>query len=402
MSIKTPDTIRAERNLTKHNSFIFPHPRTKGLEKQRIQSWINSGVDCSIIITPMLHSTTPTSRSHKILLAIFIHAQLEKIDITKPISISLKRIADILGKKWGGRVAKEICQELKILRSTNFEWKESFKEKGKTNSYMNLFSILNDVQFKAKDIKKGEYFKGVQSIVVEFNRKIGQNLQDNYCIPINFKIYESLNDKPYIQIMYLKIGLYITSNKYKPQQLSALKVIEILNIESQRYLGDAGKKHRKVLLEEIRHRLDKQPLATSYMLNISVSETVNQEDYKLIISTSKIEITPRHQLEVINKNEQLVQMLCYKIIEAMNTGYKLLTDDDKVSIKHYCEVYPQNIIELAITTYKERTAFKTQQGEVIKNKFAYFASCLHHQAHDSGMKWIKDCGTDCRYKTNEK
>jgi hypothetical protein len=28
LSIKTPDTIRAERNLTKHNSFIFPHPRS--------------------------------------------------------------------------------------------------------------------------------------------------------------------------------------------------------------------------------------------------------------------------------------------------------------------------------------------------------------------------------------
>ena len=401
MTIKIPATIRVERNLVKHNSFIFPHPRTKGLDKQRIESWVADGVDCSIIITPMLHSTTPTAKSHKILLAIFIHAQLEKIDTTKPIPISLRRIAGILGKKWNGRVAEEICKELKILRSTNFEWKESFKEKSKTNSYVSLFSILNDVQFKAKDIKKDEYFKGVKSIVIEFNRKIAQNLQDNYCIPINFKVYESLNDKSYIQIIYLKIGLYLASNKYRPQQLSALKIIGILNIESLRYLENAGKKHRKAFLEEIRLRLDKQLLATSYMLNISVSETVNQDDYKLIISTKKIETKPRYQLEVRNKDENLVQWLCHEIIKAIGINYKLLADDDKASIKHYCEVYPQNLIELAITTYKERTAFKAQQGEVIRNKFAYFASCLHHQAHDSGMKWIKDCGADCKYKPNE-
>ena len=401
MTIKIPTTIRVERNLVKHNSFIFPHPRTKGLDKQRIESWVADGVDCSIIITPMLHSTTPTSRSHKILLAIFIHAQLEKIDTTKPIPISLRRIADILGKKWNGRVAEEICKELKILRSANFEWKESFEEKGKTNGYMSLFSILNDVQFKAKDIKKDEYFKGVKSIVVEFNRKIAQNLQDNYCIPINLKVYELLNDKPYIQIIYLKIGLWLASNKYKPQQLSAFKIINILNIESQRYLGDAGKKNRKAFLEEIRLRLDRQPLATSYMLNVSISETVNQDDYKLIISTKKIETTPRHQLEVRNKDENLVQWLCHEVIKAIGISYKLLADDDKASIKHYCEVYPQNLIELAMTTYKERTAFKEQQGQIIKSKFAFFAACLHHQAHDSSMLWIKDCGADCKYKSDE-
>ena len=298
MTIKIPATIRVERNLVKHNSFIFPHPRTKGLDKQRIESWIADGVDCSIIITPMLHSTTPTSRSHKILLAIFIHAQLEKIDTTKPILISLRRIADILGKKWNGRVAEEICKELKILRSTNFEWKESFKEKSKTNGYMSLFSILNDVQFKAKDIKKYEYFKGVKSIVIEFNRKIAQNLQDNYCIPVNLKVYESLNDKPYIQIMYLKIGLYIASNKYKPQQLSALKIINILNIESQRYLERRGKENRKVFLEEIRKYLDLQSLANGYILNISISETVAKDDYKLVISAKKEKVKPVHQLEV--------------------------------------------------------------------------------------------------------
>lgn len=36
--------------------------------------------------------------------------------------------------------------------------------------------------------------------------------------------------------------------------------------------------------------------------------------------------------------------------------------------------------------------------DLIKNKYAYFAACLHHQVHDAGMKWIKDCGTGCKYK----
>ena len=37
-------------------------------------------------------------------------------------------------------------------------------------------------------------------------------------------------------------------------------------------------------------------------------------------------------------------------------------------------------------------------GDIIKNKYAYFASYLHYQVHYSGIKWIKDCGIEYKYK----
>ncbi len=398
--IKTSQTIRPEFNLTKYSDFIFPHPRTKGLNEVRSMSWQKDGTDCQIEIAPNIKSDAPSSKTYKILLAIFIHIQLEKIDPLGGIPISLRRIATILGKKWGGRVAKEICLELTSLQVTNLEWTESFQQKNKKRAAtITQMSILNKAKYKAKNISKGEYFKGVESITLKFDEDVAKNIKDNYCIPINFKVYQSLNNKPYVQILYLKIGLYLASNKYRSQQFSALKILEILHIKTNRYFDKAkGKNNRKAFLNEVRQLLDKQPLAANYTLNISVSKTVDESDYKLIISANKVEVKPKHQLVIINKDDQLVLKLCHDIRMALNLNYEMLTAENKAFIRHYCEVYPKNIIELAITTYKERSAWKIEQNEVINNKFAYFASCMHHQAHDSNMNWIKDCGDDCKYK----
>lgn len=382
-SLKIPQTIRPELNLTKYSDFIFPHPQTKELGELRRTSWLAvDGSNCEILISTNKDFSKPlTSKSYKVLLAIFIHIQLNKLDPFKEVKISLKGIADILGKSWNGRVAEELCSELGALSSANIRWVQSFKHKGgKTSADINDFHIINDVGYKAKEISAGEYFKGVKSISLFLNRKLAKNIKNNYCIPINFKVYQDLNNKPYIQILYLKIGLYLSSNKYREQQLSALKIFEILHIESDRYFGRRGKENRKAFLDDIVQLLSNQPLSNNYTLNIDIAETVDKSDYKLIIKTNRVETKPKHQLVLVNKDEQLVLKLCHDIRIVLNIDYKALTKEDKDSIKHYCEVYPKNIIKLAITTFKERSTWKEQQGEPIVSKFAYFAACLHHRA----------------------
>lgn len=41
---------------------------------------------------------------------------------------------------------------------------------------MRDFHTLNGVEYRAKDIKNGKYFKGVQSIIIEFTEKKLQHL----------------------------------------------------------------------------------------------------------------------------------------------------------------------------------------------------------------------------------
>ena len=155
----------------------------------------------------------------------------------------------------------DCCKELISLQVTSFEWTHSFKQKNKGKGATIIqMSILNRVEYKAKNINKSEYFQGVKSILMVFDSYVGKNMKDNFYIPINFNIYQSLNNKPYIQTVYLKIALYLSSGDYRTFEQTARTIMNVLNIESKRYSDEVtqGKTNRGAFLQEIKEYLEQK------------------------------------------------------------------------------------------------------------------------------------------------
>lgn len=401
---KQVNIIRPELNISKLSNFIFPHPTTVGVKEERSYSWIQKNndkkVNSIIEIVPVVKKDESfyfTSKTYNVFLALIHILERLKKDPYDEFEFSLREIAQIIGKEFNGRVAKEVVHELRSLNATLITWITSYKTKNKIIKRLTDMNILNHIEFlneEKEDIKelKGEYLKGIKHVKVQFNKKIANNIRNKLTTPINHTVFKSLSCHPYIQIFYSKISLFMSSNKYKTQELSAKKILEILEIKAKRY---NYKSNRKELLQNIINHLNNKEIGNNgYIINIKLTETIDGKDFKLIIATDKVK-NNKYYLPTINKDNALINHLAEKIYTTLKTK---LNDNDKKAIVRYCKVYPEILIERAINDYKELYSHKLSTDNPVKNPQKYFASRVHHLVHDMGYKWVKKCDTNCKYK----
>ena len=397
--------VRSEFNLNKHVHFLFPHPDSCDLSEPRTiklsYNELDSTEQSSITISPLAHEKSFSIKTYDVLVAVIkIWENLGKPNPFNKFKCSLRDIAKEMELSDGSNVITDIAKELRRLKVTNINWLKSYTYKDKNNklfarSELKDMNILASITFRSnvESKDKKDFFKDAKQTVIKFGDEIANNLLNKINVPLNLKVYNSLQKKQYAKIFYIKINTFLFSkNNYnKITILTGLEIIDLLGATSERY----NKKYeRKVFLQRLKQTLhNKQLSLTNYTLYLDIKETKDKKDYLLIckaIKTSNDRIIP-----IVNNDKQTIDYLVRYMVDGISIT---LDDSNKKYYTKLAKHYPQELIYRAISGLKEMVNYKATTDEPIINKQAYFTVELHRLAHDSGLLWIKDCGSNCKYK----
>ena len=149
---------------------------------------------------------------------------------------------------------------------------------------------------------------------------------------------------------------------------------------------------RKQLLEKLKKQLDGRHLSTLRKLKISIEETSDKKDIKLVCKSINTKtITVHNNLPIVNKNKDHIKYLVEQIdavVGGKEENYKLY--------EVFAKYYSDSMISRALGEYKESAEYlKSQQRS---SRMKHFTVTMHRIAHDVGRSWIKPCGEDCKYR----
>ncbi len=397
--------VRSEFNLNKHAHFLFPHPDSCDLSKPRTSKLsyneLDKTVQSSITISPLANEKSFSIKTYDVLVAVIkIWENLGKPNPFDKFKCSLRDIAKEMGLSDGSNVITDVAKELRRLKVTNINWLKSYSYKDTNNklvsrSELKDMNILASITFRSnvESKDKKDFFKDAKQTVIKFSDEVANNLLNKINVPLNLKVYNSLQKKQYAKIFYIKINTFLLSknNNNKITILTGLEVIELLGATSERY---TKKYERKTFLQRLKQTLNNKQLSlTNYTLRLDIKDSKDKKDYLLIckaIKTSNERIIP-----IVNSDKQTIDYLVMYIVNGI--GFKL----DNTNNSYYTKLakhYPEELIHRAISGLQEMLNYKATTAEPIINKQAYFTAELHRLAHGSGLLWIKDCGIDCKYQ----
>lgn len=401
--------IRTDLNINKNTGFFFPHLDTYNLSKPRklkVSYAKDNGtkINGHIKISPLAECESYSIRTYDVLLGLFrVWTELGKPDPFQTWNCSLRDIATAMDLTVSGKSLKTIALELKTLRTTNIEWYQSFHSKAENGTSLDDINLLIQAKFisknnhdtkDAKDIDVYGFFKNAKQVTIQFCKELAGNLI-NYNVPLNLSVYNKLGRHQYAKIFYQRMNvILLSSNSSKTAKLMAKDIIfNILSVETKKY--QQHKSHRKQFLEKLMAVLDNKPLSlTKYYLSLNIGFDKQKDDYFLICK-SNINQSNQYLLPIFNNNKTDIKAIAQEIASAINL--KL----NNSNINYYQKLakhYPISLIHRVIGEYKELSDWNKD----IKNQGGYFSDTFHRLAHDTGYKWIKDCGTNCRIKNEVK
>ena len=389
------EIIRPEQNLEKWSDFLFPHPKTPGLNEIRGKEWEvilpNEEVAiASIRIEPSLAHQGYTSKTYDVYLAFVRIWEMNNKPI-EPFNTSMAEVCKILELAPNGKNLKLIEEEGNRLLKTNISWTLAYKVDKDLHTVKNQ-QILDTFDYSSMSERFDKSNKFQKTCSVKFHRKILDNLLINNTIPVNFTTRKSITS-PVNKVLYSKVDKILYASK-RPYERKAMNLVSDLCLTGSRYKYLS---QRKDLVQKIQKGLDGKILSTGGILQVKISLTVKKDDWKCIFTSTKTvkKLTSQNKtiLKITNKDENLINELIYQI--NMTVGESLALEN-KVMYRKFSVHYSSNLIMRSISEFRERSH---QPG--IESKGKLFTAIVHRLAHELKYDWIKDCkkgGVICPYQ----
>lgn len=204
----------------------------------------------------------------------------------RPIFFSLKRLARLLEKKWGTNVIEALTQSLTRLRVTPLIWTNSYQdsETKQAVEVIEPFNILSDLKI-VRSKTDGHITK--QAGYFRFNDYILKNLHANLTKPLLFETVISFRSE-IAQILYTYLDLILSDKTLFERRTKEL--FEEIGLEGKAYRNPSN---RKQVLDRALAELNGAPLTTGRIAAITLEDTKDEKDYKLVVRKGKLIALPR-------------------------------------------------------------------------------------------------------------
>lgn len=191
------------------------------------------------------------------------------------VSISLRRLAKVLDKKWGTNVIDALTQSLLRLRVTPFTWEDSYynADTKETEHLLTAFNILSELKIIKKK-RDGHTTK--EEGFFRFNAYILCNLQKNYTKPLYLSTLLKFHTE-IAQLLYIYLDL-IMANKCHYERKSA-GLFQDLGLEAKTYRKPSVRKQK---LEKALKELQGVPLTTGILTEARSEQAKDDKDFKIV------------------------------------------------------------------------------------------------------------------------
>lgn len=385
LSIFEPEpVVRPEYNIGKFAGIIFVSPYAKNLDKPRKHEWrVKRGdeeVTASLTITPLYGSTTPTTTTLRVYLALLQAWTHSGQPADGVVNFSARQLAAIIGWKWSGSdTAKRIAHHVGILKSTGLTWILSYLQaNGTLERKVSDISILATADYnERKTLFKDERFSPVQR--VRFNPDLVDNMLKGHVRPLNYDALRGIANDTTLNL-YTRLDIYL-SKKTRWERRS----IELFRLE----LGLEGKRYekrfaRRAKLRTLIAELDGVELCHG-RLKVWMEETKDGTDDKLVaVKVPRIEPKDRAVLKPVTGKEE-AELLAEDVIRAIKSQPRGGNPKPEF-ILYICRMYPTTLIHQALSIAKA-----DYQGKVTKTVAHVFVYELRRLVRDAkGLTWHGD------------
>jgi hypothetical protein len=382
----SPEVVRGEVNLKRFGNVIFPHYRTKDLDKARSFSFPHVLADGKvstqkITIQPAVGEKAYTTYTQRVYYALVL-LWYERGRPDGSLIFSLRDLARKMHLSWSGTVAHRLLRELVCLKKTNISWVLAFEITDGTRETFRYFNILSDLVYETIDERQaGQQFETTCRLV--FQERILSNILSNKVAPVNFTALLSMHSS-IAEMFYIRIDSILAARDFC--HWTSLKLLEELNLaDVAEYLRNPSK--RKGLLQKIAREVNLKPLSSGELILVSVEQTADGKDWKILCTKtrpSETDIPDRPNLAIVNRDPELIEYLAGEITAAV--GY---SNENELFYQKLARHYPREIV------FRVLAEFRTERPSTLKNPGGFFADKFHRVAHNAGFEWIKECGLDC-------
>ncbi len=272
---KKEKKIREDINFSKYQ--IFLPSKNKSKNKNKIIETKHGSIE---IISLGEYGTLQVF-DYKILLALTnIWDAKGRHDFT---SFKISEISNILRLKKSGKRYEQIKNSLIRLSSVPIVWTKSYfdKEQNENCQLIEKYTILEKLRIKKIDEHSGEMF-------FQFNDYMLRNFKSNYTKPIYLTTILSFKlDLSIVLFRYVDYVLF----KYPNHEISLVNLIKYLGLSEYNYKSKRLEKIQKALDE-----VDGVYLTSGEKLNVSLFDTKDKKDYKIMFSKEKIECNEKKEV----------------------------------------------------------------------------------------------------------
>lgn len=388
--IETPRDLiaRNEFNLEKWSGFIFPHARTKDLDKRRSVEYevdTPDGTEMrSLSITPLAGEKAYTNRTYTTLLALIIWWHQHPTSDGN-FKVHLSDLARIKGIATKGKNLSNIYEDLDRLDGTRMDWDSSFLDEYGTPQSFNKIHIITGLSGKSHEKNRANRY-----ITGTFTPPFLRNLIAGKTNPKNLtSILKIRSEIGQVLFRYIDTKIYKKAHFEKRSK----SLFTALGLDS----ADIYKKmsRRKTTLERVVKAIDKSTLTTGNLLRIKIEATTDNKDVKIVCNSIASELipAPRSKVKPAHTDKAQIVMLAQDIRDAVQAK----DSEPWISwTERLAKYYPDNVIYRVLGEYKEIDRHSETE---IDDRGKFFTSHFHRTVHNMGMEWIgKDCKKSCKLR----
>lgn len=387
LDIFQPDVVRPELNIGRWANFIFTSPHNPNVYKTRERTFpvelkddfgkVTDEVLGSVKVEPIQGNRTPTTTTYEVFLAICHLWEEQGKPLDGWVHFSSRQIANVLGKKWSGQLAKRIDDELAVLKGSLMTWRWSFTDNDRAKvEYVDSMNFLSSKQYvNTAYRRKSQKFDVLHK--VEINSLILANMVAGQTKPINFKTYLAIEDSG-AKVLYSFLDVILANKTVWERRLEGL--LTDLDIQADRY---KTKFARKALVAKWIKTLNGLDLFHG-KLTLELKETADKKDWKIVARRTPRIVKNRTPKKLANSKD-VVAILVEDITAAAGQG-----DTHQNLYKMFAKFYPAEMIYQAISEMKADTS-PNSKGKML-------TAIMHRLAHSKGFDWIKPCSTECKYR----
>ncbi len=379
---------RNEFNLEKWSGFIFPHARTKDLDKRRTIEYevdTEEGTEMrSLSITPLAGEKAYTNRTYTTLLALIIWWHQHPTSDGN-FKVHLSDLARIKGIATKGKNLSNIYEDLDRLDGTRMDWDSSFLDEYGTPQTFNKIHIITGLSGKSREKNRANRY-----ITGTFTPPFLRNLVAGKTNPKNLtSILTIRSEIGQVLFRYIDTKIY---KKVRYEKRSKALFAD-LGLDSSDEYNKISR--RKRTLERVIPAIDKLTLTTGHLLRIKLEPTSDGKDVKVVCNSIATELIPAPQtkVKVAHTDKAQITMLAQDIRDAVQAqeSESWLSWTERLA-----KYYPDTVIYRVLGEYKEIDRHSETE---IDDRGKFFTNHFHRIAHNMGMEWIgKNCDKSCKLR----
>lgn len=381
------EITRPDVNIGKWAGLLFSSPWAKDLfEVRKIVINTNDDSEASITIVPAKDKKRPTTTTYRVFLALIqIWEQSGKPPNGK-FKFSARQLAHVLKWRWAGRdTAERLQEQLSILNGTTIDWARSFYSGNELDVFNEEMSLIDAKSYLRREkMDKREFFFGQHT--VRFNADLVENMLNGKTKPVNYNAFISIRNEGAATLYNLLDNFLARKNKWERRSLAL--ITQDLEFSGERY---KERRHRLVKLKEFVRELDGKELSSG-RLSLSYEKTADGEDYKLVARKMPRNLKKRIPPKLANAEEDILYIVD-DIVMGLNDAFgSRVSKESQKTFTILARWYDKQMLFQALSIVKA-----DMRGNIKKTPIKAFMYQVHLMAHERNLRWISDCGDNCRY-----